>query len=127
MSQEFSRTRRVGELLQRELAQLIQEELNDPRVKLVTISHVEVSSDLKRAKVYVTFLGEEMDIHERLTVLNKAAGFLQRGLSRRVDLRVMPRLRFVYDDSIERGRRLSALIEEAVRKKSGNDSEDSTK
>src|SRR5690625_7303000 len=105
MSQEFSRTRRIGELLQRELAQLIQKELKDPRVKLVTVSHVDVASDLRRAKVYVTFLQEEQDIQERLRILNKAAGFLQHGLSRRIELRVIPHLRFVYDDSIKRGRR----------------------
>ena len=118
MSQEFSRTRRIGELLQRELAQLIQKDLKDPRVKLVTVSHVDVASDLRRAKVYVTFLQEEQDIQERLRILNKAAGFLQHGLSRRIELRVIPHLRFVYDDSIKRGRHLSALIDEAVKKDS---------
>lgn len=126
MSEEFPRARRVGELLQRELAQLIQEELNDPRVGLVTVSHVEVSPDLRQAKVYVTILAEEKDIQEQLKILNKAAGFLQHGLSQRVKLRAIPRLRFVYDDSIERGRHLSALIEEAVRKKPKSESEDPT-
>jgi ribosome-binding factor A len=123
MSQEFSRTRRIGELLQRELARLIQKELKDPRIKLVTVSHVDVTSDLKQAKVYVTFLREEKDIQEQLKILNKAAGFFQHGLSQRIELRVIPRLRFVYDDSIERGRHLSALIDEAVRKDSGAGSE----
>ncbi|QBQ55014.1 30S ribosome-binding factor RbfA [Nitrosococcus wardiae] len=126
MSQEFSRTRRIGELLQRELAQLIQKELKDPRVKLVTVSHVGVSPDLRQAKVYVTFLGGEKNIQQQLAVLNKAAGFLQHGLSQRVELRVIPRLRFVYDDSIERGRHLSALIDEAVRKQPGGGSENSS-
>lgn len=126
MSQEFSRTRRVGELLQRELARLLQKELKDPRVKLVTVSHVSVSPDLRQAKVYVTFLGKEKDTQEQLTVLNKAAGFLQHGLSQRVELRVIPQLRFVYDDSIERGRHLSALIDKAVRKETDSGSENST-
>jgi ribosome-binding factor A len=124
MSQEFSRTRRIGELLQRELAQLIQEELKDPRVKLVTVSHVDVASDLKQAKVYVTFLREKEDIQEQLKILNKAAGFLQHGLSQRIELRAIPHLRFVYDDSIERGRHLSALIDKALKKDSDAGSED---
>jgi ribosome-binding factor A len=124
MSQEFSRTRRIGELLQRELAQLIQEELKDPRVKLVTVSHVDVASDLKQAKVYVTFLREKEDIQEQLKILNKAAGFLQHGLSQRIELRAIPHLRFFYDDSIERGRHLSALIDEAVKKDSDAGSDD---
>ncbi len=125
MSEEFPRARRIGELLQRELARLIQEELKDPRIGLVTVSHVEVSPDLRQAKVYVTILAEEVNIQEQLKILNKAAGFLQHGLSQRVKLRVIPRLRFVYDDSIERGKRLRALIEEAVRTKS--DDSNSTK
>lgn len=126
MSEEFPRARRVGELLQRELAQLIQEELKDPRIGWVTISHVAVSPDLRQAKVYVTILAEKLAIQEQLKVLNKAAGFLQHGLSQRVKLRAIPHLRFVYDESIERGRRLSALIEEAVRKKPNDESEDPT-
>ncbi|ADJ27912.1 30S ribosome-binding factor RbfA [Nitrosococcus watsonii] len=116
MSQEISRARRVGELLQRELARLLQAELKDPRVKLVTVSHVRVSPDFRQAKVYVTFLGKEEDTQRQLTILNKATGFLQHGLSQRVELRVVPRLQFVYDDSIKRGRRLSALIDKAVQK-----------
>jgi ribosome-binding factor A len=123
MNREFSRTRRIGELLQRELAQLIQEELKDPRIKFVTVSHVNVAPDLKQAKVYVTFLQEEKDVQEQLKILNKAVGFLQHGLSQRIELRVIPHLRFVYDDSIERGRHLSALIDEAVRKDSDAESE----
>lgn len=127
MSEEFPRARRVGELLQRELARLIQEKLKDPRVGLVTVSHVGVSPDLRQAKVYVTVLGEEKNIQEQLKILNKAAGFLQHGLSQRAKLRVIPCLRFVYDDSIERGRHLSALIEEAVRKKPDSEPDDPAK
>lgn len=117
MSEEFPRTRRVGELLQRELARLIQEELKDPRLGWVTVSHVTVSPDLKYAKVYVTVLAGQLATPEQIKILNGAAGFLRHGLSQRVRLRVMPRLRFMYDASIERGRRLEALIEEAVRQK----------
>lgn len=127
MSEEFPRARRVGELLQRELAQLIQEELKDPRVRLVTVSHVGVSADLRQAKVYVTILAEDKDIQEQLKILNKAAGFLQHGLSQRIKLRVVPRLQFIYDDSIERGRHLSALIDKAVREKPKSEPDDPAK
>ncbi|BAW80653.1 ribosome-binding factor A [Candidatus Nitrosoglobus terrae] len=116
MSQEFSRTRRIGELLQRELAQLIQEDLKDPRIRLITVSHVDVAPDLRQAKVYVTFFHGEVDSQEQLKILNRASGFLQRSLSQRVSLRVTPYLQFVYDHSIERGRYLSALIDEAIKK-----------
>lgn len=126
MSEEFPRTRRVGQLLQRELACLIQEELRDPRVGWITVSYVEVSPDLKQAKVYVTALEEGEGVAKQLKTLNNAAGFLQHGLSQRVKLRTIPRLQFVYDYSIERGRRLSALIDEAVRKDLESGSENST-
>jgi ribosome-binding factor A len=128
MSEEFPRARRVGQLLRREVACLIQEELKDPRIGWVTVSHVDVSPDLKHARVYVTILAEGKDVEEQLKALNNAAGFLQQGLGRRVKLRAIPRLQFIYDYSIERGRRLSALIDEAVRKDGkGKEPENSTK
>jgi ribosome-binding factor A len=78
MAREFSRTNRIGEMVQRELAQLIQHEVSDPRVGLVTVSHVDVTSDLKYAKVYVTRLTtveSQEEIDQCLQGLNRAAGF----------------------------------------------------
>jgi ribosome-binding factor A len=115
MPREFSRTRRVAELLQRELADLIQYEIKDPRVSgMVTIADVKVSRDLAYATIYVTVLDEAPKKMETVSVLNKAAGFLRSALAQRVSLRTMPRLRFVYDTSVETGARLSQLIDQAI-------------
>ena len=114
MGKEFSRSRRVGEQIQRELAELIQRELSDPRLGMVTVSAVEVSRDLTVAKVYFTVLNPGRDVKETLDGLNHAIGFLRRELGRRMKLRVVPELRFQYDSSIEEGSRLSALIDKAV-------------
>lgn len=115
MPREFSRTRRVEAQIQRELAQLIQFELKDPRVGLVTVSGVEVSKDLAYAKVYVTALGDEAhSVDDMLAALKHAAGFLRHELGKRLTTRVTPQLNFVYDASVERGAHLSALIDEAL-------------
>lgn len=116
MAREFSRTSRIGEVMQRELAQLIQHELADPRVSLVTVSHVDVTADLKYAKIYVTRLNgfdSEQAAEECLQGLNNAAGFLRRALAKRVKLRIMPELQFRYDTSLEHGFYMDALISKA--------------
>ncbi|ALP53038.1 ribosome-binding factor A [Candidatus Tenderia electrophaga] len=115
MPREFSRTKRVEAQIQRELAQLIQFELKDPRIGLVTVSGVEVSKDLAYAKVYVTALGDEQhSVDEMLAALNHAAGFLRRELGKHLTTRVTPQLNFIYDESVERGANLSALIDAAL-------------
>jgi ribosome-binding factor A len=118
MARDFKRTDRVGDQIQRDLAILIQREIKDPRLGMVTISHVKVSKDLGYADIYFTVLaiGEQSEaeaIQSARTVLNNAAGFLRTELSRGIRLRVMPQLRFHFDDSIERGRHLHGLIEKA--------------
>jgi ribosome-binding factor A len=114
MAQEFSRSRRVSEQLKRELAQLIHDEVKDPRVRMVTVNAVEVSRDLAYARVYVTSLVEQDQRDKLIEGLNKAAGFLRRELGRRISLRATPQLQFTYDESIDSGARMSALINEAV-------------
>ncbi len=116
MAKEYSRTRRIGEQMQRELAELIQREVKDPRVGMVTVSAVEVSRDLAHAKVYVSSLLTPEKMDDALVGLSRAAGFLRRELGRRMALRTIPQLHFVHDISIEEGNRLSALIDEAVAK-----------
>ena len=84
MAREFSRTNRIGEVIMRELAQMIQHEVSDPRVGMVTVSHVDVTSDLKYAKVYVTRLNgveSDQDINECMQGLARASGFLRRGIA----------------------------------------------
>ncbi|TLF53673.1 30S ribosome-binding factor RbfA [Halomonas urmiana] len=113
---EFKRTDRVADQLQKELAVLIQREVKDPRLGMVTVSGVEVSRDLGYADVHVTLLGEQAPerIKENLAVLKRAAGFLRSQIARRIKLRHVPELRFHYDESVVRGQRLSSLIDEAV-------------
>ena len=118
MAKEYSRTQRIGDQMQRELSHLIQREIKDPRVGLVTVTAVEVSRDLSNAKVFVTVMGREADdasaVEESRKVLQGAAGFLRMQLGKAMQLRTIPQLRFHYDASIRRGVELSALIERAV-------------
>lgn len=111
MAKEFARSKRVAEQLQRELADLLQFELKDPRVGMVTITEVEVSGDLSHAKIYF-IVHEHAD--DALKGLQAAAGFLRSQLSKRMLLRTVPQLHFVYDSAIERGMQLSQLIDQAV-------------
>ncbi len=114
MPKDTGRTRRIAELLQRELAELMRRELNDPRIVQLTLTSVDVSPNLSHAKVYVTQLSGIEHAPETLKVLNKAAGFLRHGLKNRVKLRIIPQLRFLYDESVEKGAAISSLIDRAL-------------
>ncbi|MDP4651521.1 MAG: 30S ribosome-binding factor RbfA [Haliea sp.] len=115
MAKEYSRTQRVADYLQRELAQQIQRELRDPRIGMVSITGVDVSRDLGHAKVFFTRLGSDGadEAEEVAEVLNKAAGFLRSQLSRESSMRSVPQLRFYFDGSVGRGRELEDLIRRA--------------
>jgi ribosome-binding factor A len=121
MPRDFPRTRRVGEQIQRELATLIHDEIDDPRLGMVSISGVEVSRDLSHAKVYFSTLGGQDAADRSLEVLQGAAGFLRHLLGQRLTMRHVPQLHFKQDHSLEQGARLSALIESAVRADEGED------
>ena len=128
---EFKRTDRVADQLQKELAVLIQREIKDPRLGMVTVSGVEVSRDLGYADVHVTLLGEDTpeQIKENLKVLKQAAGFLRSQIAKRIKLRHVPELRFHYDESVVRGQRLSSLIQDAVasdRSRQGDEDDDAS-
>lgn len=128
MAKEFPRTRRVGEQLKRELAELLRSEADDPRLALVSITTVIVSRDMAHAKVFVTLLGYENERAEVVAALNRLAPELRRLLGRMLRLRVVPRLVFSYDDVVERGAALSALIDQAVtadRQRERSDDDDS--
>ncbi|QEW05506.1 30S ribosome-binding factor RbfA [Nitrincola iocasae] len=121
MAREFKRTDRVADQIQRDLSMLIQREIRDPRLGMVTVSYVKVSKDLGYADTYVTVMpigeqDEESVVPQSLAVLNNAAGFLRKELSRGIKLRVMPQLRFHFDESVDRGRRLHSLIEQAFQR-----------
>ena len=120
MPREFSRIDRIGDQMQRELAQLIQREVKDPRVGMVTVNAVKVSRDLGYADVYVSLLTteelteESPQVRDSLTVLNKAAGFLKGQVGRAMKLRVTPQLRFHFDTLLGHSRHMDNLIREAV-------------
>ena len=116
MAKEYSRTDRVADYLKRELASLLQFEIRDPRVGMVSITDITVSKDLGHARVYCTVLGkeDEEEAKESLAVLNKAAGFMRTQLSKDSNMRTVPQLRFYFDKSVGRGAYLEDLIERAV-------------
>lgn len=115
MPKDYLRTRRIAEQIQRELADIIRLELKDPRVSgLVTITDVEVSADQSRAKVFFTLLGDAGQVADTAEGLQRASGFLRTQLAQRMRLRTVPELEFRHDPSIERGVKLSRLIDEAV-------------
>ena len=117
MPAEFSRTQRLGEQIKRDLALLIQRELKDPRVGMVTVNFVDLSKDLSYADVNITVLvADDSDekIIESLTIVNEASTFLRMELGRALKVRKVPRLRFHYDDSLKRGARINALIHQAL-------------
>ena len=128
-----SRVQRVADQIQREIASLIQMEVNDPRVGMVSVTAVEVSKDFAQAKVYVTVLNsltdskeinastltepgqlDKLEVEENLKALNKAAGYLRSLLAKRLTIRTVPKLKFHYDGSVERGQHLSSLIDDAI-------------
>ena len=114
MPKDFPRTLRVGEQIRRELAVLLRDDVRDPRIGMVTITDVEVSRDLAHAKVYFTTLGNEQDVQASKQGLESAAGFLRRELGRHMKIRTVPDLRFLYDDTQQKGRRVSTLIDQAL-------------
>jgi ribosome-binding factor A len=129
-----SRAQRVGDQIQKELASLIQLEVSDPRIGMVSITGVEVSRDLSHAKVFVTVMNtlsedasvnqltlsspgelDRIEVEENIRALSKASGFLRTMLSKRLRSRSIPKLQFFYDNSIERGQQLSGLIDNALK------------
>ena len=130
MPREFSRGRRVADHIQKELAVLIQQEVKDPRLGLVTINEVKVSRDLGFADVYFTSfssdtfrandsLDEDAEREERNSlspaeVLENAAGFLRSRLAKSLSTRTTPKLRFHYDHTIEQGAKMTQAIKKAI-------------
>src|SRR5690554_1415507 len=120
MAREYSRVERIGDQMQRELAQIIQREVKDPRVGMVTVNDVKVSRDLGYADIYVSLLSaeelteESPEVKESLAVLNKASGFLRGQVARAMKLRVIPQLRFHFDSLLGQSRKMDRLIRAAV-------------
>ncbi|MEM7016168.1 MAG: 30S ribosome-binding factor RbfA [Pseudomonadota bacterium] len=124
MAKDFDRTRRIGALMKRELSESLHRELSTGR-GIVTITEVTVRRDLSDATVYFTVLGDDIESTQKF--LTDKSGLLRHLLSQRIKIRKMPHLTFTYDESVERGRHLSALIDEVSAKenKPQEDSADS--
>lgn len=117
MKRGYDRAHRVADLLQKTLAPMLLQEMNDDRFRLVTITGVTVSRDLSFAKVHVSLLIEdEAQIKELVEILNDHAKALRYQLARQVDLRITPQLKFEYDDTAARGFHLTNLINAAMKK-----------
>ena len=124
MAKEFSRSSRVAQQLQREVATILQREVKDPRIGMVTVSDVELSGDLQHAKIFVTFFsygeqaGEQSEaerIESGLKGLTEAAGYIRILLGKAMQLRVVPELRFAYDKTLVEGMRISNLVSNTIR------------
>ncbi|AMG31110.1 30S ribosome-binding factor RbfA [Grimontia hollisae] len=116
MAKEFSRTQRVSQQLQKEIALILQREIKDPRIGMVTVSGVEVSRDLAYAKVFVTFLtmGDQTP-QGGLEALHEATGYIRSLLGKAIRLRVTPEITFYFDASLTEGMRISNLVSQAVK------------
>ena len=124
-NREFGRAQRLGDQIHRELAMLIETRLSDPRIQDMTVTAVKVSRDLGHARVYYTTLSDDRSALE--AGLIKAAPYLRRLLADQLIARITPRLSFVFDESISRGRDMEALIREVVKpadSESGSESKD---
>ena len=120
---EYPRKLRINTQLQGELAALIRDELSDPRVVGITVTGVDVSPDLRNARVTVSLLGDDQRLKEALKGLAHASGKLRHELGERLSLRYVPHLHFTADVALREGDRISALIRDAVRSDDKNSGE----
>ncbi|MGI6648244.1 MAG: 30S ribosome-binding factor RbfA [Bacillota bacterium] len=108
----FHRANRLAEEMKKEVSQILREEIKDPRVGFVSVTRVEVSSDLRYAKVFISVLGSQEERQEVARALKRAGGFIRSELARRIRLRFTPELTFKIDDSIEHGVRIANILDQ---------------
>ena len=106
------RAKRVGELMKKEISDLIQRGIKDPRVGFVTVTEVEVTDDLSYARIFISVYGEDKEKSETLESLRRASGFIRSQLSKRIRLHHFPELKFLWDNSFEQGEKITRLLEE---------------
>jgi ribosome-binding factor A len=127
MPREFSRSERMAEQLRRELAEIVRDEIKDPRLGFVSFTEIRMSRDLSHAIVYSSVLESEKQ-DESIAVLNRAVGFIRKEIARRIRARIVPTLKFVVDESVTRGVAMDELISEALESdRSKDDDNDSNK
>ncbi|WP_267256944.1 ribosome-binding factor A [Coxiella endosymbiont of Ornithodoros maritimus] len=116
------RQQRVTDLIHQQLAELFKKEVRDSRLSKISLTAVSISPDLKQAKVFYSSLLENQSEKEVQKALSKATGYLRHLLAQATVLRYVPKLEFVYDESIERADRISLLIERALKKDDSDES-----
>ena len=114
MPREFSRSQRMAEQIRRELSEIVRDELKDPRMGLCSFTAVKLSRDLSHAIVFCSVL-DDAHRDETIETLNRASGFIRSQIAARIRARSVPLLKFVNDDSVERGAAMEELIREAIR------------
>ena len=110
MINSYRRSDRVADIIKREVSDILFREVKDPRLSFITITSVDLAKDLRNAKIYYTSLKEAEELEEIKKSLKKAVGFVQRELGKRVHLRYLPQLSFVYDTSLEYGNRMDRIL-----------------
>jgi ribosome-binding factor A len=117
MAKEFTRVDRLSQQMQQEIAVILQREIKDPRLHtMITVSDVDVSRDLSHAKIFVTFLGLEADkVKVNLDILNDACGYIRSLIAKRIQARIVPTIRFYFDQSLDQGIRMANLVEQVRR------------
>lgn len=113
----FTRADRVGALIKEVASEILHKKINDPRLYLTTITEVKVSSDLKYAKIFFSITGGTAKVTEALEGFECARGFFRRSLAGELDLRYMPEIRFIYDQSFDRGDRINRILKEIASEK----------
>ena len=109
---EYPRSYRVGELIHKNISEIISRGLKDPRIGFVTITAVDVTSDLRYARVYYTVIGSEKEKTDSVIGIDKATPYIRRQLASKMTIRHTPELTFVYDESIEYGNRIDSILKE---------------
>ena len=114
----MDRTNRISEEMKKEISSVIQNELKDPRLpQMVSVMSVDVTKDLRYARIYISILGSEEDKKNALDGLKSAAGFIRREIGHRMQLRYTPEMQFKLDNSIERGVYITKLINDTMKEK----------
>lgn len=109
---QFKRKDRVGDQIKKEVSQIIQRELKDPGIGFVTITDVELTPDLKNARIFYSVLGDEQKRQSSDQALQRAVFFIQHEIGRKMRLKYTPKIKFVYDHSLEKGARIEKALEE---------------
>lgn len=119
------RDTRIGEELKKEISDILQNEIKDPDLGFVSIVLVEVSRDLRVAKIYYSVMGSEEEVAKTKQAVKRSAGFVRHEVAGRLSLRHTPELVFIYDNSIEHGIRINRILNEEIKKQESEDEKES--